>query len=99
MQVAAAHPLYVAPENVPAEAIEREKEVIRVQSAGKPANIVEKIVAGRVEKYFSEICLLEQPCIKDPAVKVKDIVTQLISKIGENIVVKRFTRYEVGEEF
>jgi elongation factor Ts len=66
---------------------------------GKPANVAEKIVEGKLDKYFSETCLLEQSFIKDPNFKINEIITQLIAKLGENIVVKRFTRFEVGEEY
>ncbi|MFQ5952340.1 MAG: translation elongation factor Ts [Candidatus Omnitrophota bacterium] len=98
MQVAAANPLYVSREDVTEDAKEKEKEIFRSQIKDKPADVTEKIVDGKIEKYFSEVCLLEQPFIKDPNVKIKDIVTQLIAKIGENIVIKRFVRYELGEE-
>ena len=64
----------------------------------KPDNVVEKIVDGKLDKYFSEVCLLEQPFIKDPNVKIKDMVTQIIATLGENIIVKRFARFEVGEQ-
>jgi len=98
MQVAASNPLYVSRDEVPAEVIEKEKEVFRSQVTGKPADVVEKIVDGKMEKYFSDVCLLEQPYIKDPNIRVKDLLTQLIAVIGENIVVRRFIRFEVGEE-
>jgi len=99
MQVAAANPMYVSREDIPAEVIEKEKEIGRIQVKDKPENVVEKIVDGKLEKYYSEVCLLEQPFIKDPNLRIKDILTQTIATLGENIVVKRFTRYEVGEEF
>jgi len=99
MQVAAANPLYVSRECVPKEMIEKEKDVYRSQVKGKPANVAEKIVEGKLDKYFSETCLLEQSFIKDPNFKINEIITQLIAKLGENIVVKRFTRFEVGEEY
>ncbi len=99
MQVAAANPLYVSRECVPKDSIEREKDIYRSQVKGKPANVAEKIVEGKLDKYFSEACLLEQPFIKDPNFKINEIITQLIAKLGENIVVKRFTRFEVGEEY
>ena len=98
MQIAAANPLYVSREEVTDEAIEKEKDILRCQIKDKPEDMIEKIVDGKIAKYFSEVCLLEQPFIKDPNVKIKDILTQLIATIGENIVVKRFVRYEVGEE-
>lgn len=98
MQVAASNPIYVSREEVPKTVIEKEKEIAREQITGKPKNVIEKIVEGKIDKYFSEVCLLEQPYIKDPNLTIKDFVTGLIAKIGENIVVKRFTRYELGEE-
>jgi elongation factor Ts len=99
MQVAASNPMYVCKEDIPEDVIEKEKDIFRSQVAGKPEDITEKIVEGKLQKYFTEVCLIEQPYIKDPNLKIKDIVTQLISKIGENIVVNRFMRYEVGEQF
>ena len=98
MQVAASNPLYVTREDVTQDVIEKEKDIFRSQVKDKPADVTEKIVDGKLDKYFSEVCLLEQPFIKDPNVKIKDLVTQLIAKIGENIVVKRFVRYELGEQ-
>lgn len=98
MQVAAAHPAYVKRDDVPAEAIKKEKEIFRSQIKDKPANVVDKIVEGKLDKYFSEVCLLEQPYIKDPDKKISELLTQTIATLGENIVVKRFARYEVGEE-
>ncbi|MFH1798359.1 MAG: translation elongation factor Ts [Candidatus Omnitrophota bacterium] len=99
MQIAAASPVYVSREDVPKEVIEKEKEIFRGQIQGKPDSVVEKIVEGKLDKYFSEACLLEQPFIKDPEVKIQDCLTQLIAKVGENIKIKRFVRFEVGEEF
>lgn len=98
MQVAAANPLYVSTEDVTAKAIEKEKEILRCQVTDKPKDMIEKIVTGKLEKYFSEVCLLEQPFIKDPNIKIKEFITQLIAKLGENIVVKRFVRFELGED-
>lgn len=98
MQVAASNPEYVSADEVPAEVLEKEKEIIKTQIKGKPDDVVEKIVEGKIKKYFSEVCLLEQPFIKDPDKKIKDLVTQSIAKLGENIVVKRFIRFELGAE-
>lgn len=98
MQVAAANPLYVSRGDMTAEAVEKEREIFRTQVKDKPDNVVEKIVDGKIDKYFSEVCLLDQPFIKDPNIRIKDLVTQMIATIGENIVVKRFVRFEVGEE-
>lgn len=99
MQIAAANPMYVRKEEVPQEAIEKEKEIYRSQVKDKPENVVEKILDGKLAKYYSEVCLLEQPYIKDPNLKVSDLVTAVIAKLGENIVVKRFARFAIGEEF
>ena len=99
MQIAASKPEYVRREDVPAEVVEKEKEIFTAQALneGKPANVVEKMIAGRIEKYYKEICLLEQPFIKDTDVTVQELLVQKISKIGENINVRRFVRYELGE--
>ena len=98
MQIAAANPLYISPENVPAEDLEREKEVFRNQALeeGKPANIVDKIAEGRVNKFYEETCLLEQNYIRDSSVKIKDMVVENIAKMGENIIVGRFARFSIG---
>ena len=99
MQVAAANPKYVTREEVPAEQVEHEKNVLREQALneGKPEKIVEKMVEGRLEKFYEEIVLLDQKFIKDGDLKVQDVLTNLIAKIGENIKIRRFVRYEVGE--
>ncbi len=99
MQIAAANPQYVSPEEVPSEDIEREKEIYRNQALeeGKPAHIVDKIAEGRVNKFYEETCLLEQNYIRDPDRKIKDMVIDNIAKMGENIVVRRFARYSIGE--
>lgn len=100
MQIAAMDPLWIKPEDVPKEVIEKEKEIYKKQSqeSGKPEKVIEKIAQGRLEKYFTQVCLLEQPYIKDPKLKVKDLLTESITKLGENIRVGRFTRLKVGEE-
>lgn len=99
MQVAASNPKYLSREDVPAEVIEKEKEILRAQALneGKPEKIVEKIVDGRIEKYYEENCLLEQPFIKDPDKKVSQLIMEKIAVIGENITVSRFVRFERGE--
>jgi elongation factor Ts len=99
MHIAAANPLYVSREEVPADVIEREKEIYRAQVIGKPAQVVEKILEGKLDKYFSDMCLLEQVFVKDPEgkKKIKDIVTEKVAKVGENIVVRRFARFQLGE--
>ena len=97
LQVVGAAPLYVRREEVPAELVEREKAVYRDQVAGKPENIVEKILEGKLNDFYSKICLLEQPWIKDDKKRVRDLVTEAVAKLGENITVARFARFEVGE--
>ncbi len=98
MQVAAYNPTYVKKEDIPEDSIKKETEIIKAQLAGKPTTAIDKIVEGKLTKYFEEVCLLEQPFIKDSTIKVKDILTSMIAKIGENIIVRRFMRYQVGEE-
>ncbi len=99
LQVAATNPAYLSRDDVPTDEIEKEKEVLKNQALheGKPEKIVEKIVAGKMEKYYEENCLLEQPFVKDPDQKVTDLLSNLIAKIGENIVIRRYVRYEMGE--
>lgn len=99
MQVAAANPQYLSRDEVPAAILDHEREILRAQALneGKPAKIIDKMVEGRVEKYYKENCLLEQAFIKDPDQSVTDVVNAQISKIGENIVVRRFVRYQMGE--
>lgn len=99
MQIAASQPLYIAKEDVPAEALEREANVLKAQALneGKPEKIVEKIVEGRMSKYYEDFCLLEQSFVKEPEIKVKDVLTQTIAKLNENIKIRRFVRYEMGE--
>lgn len=103
MQIAAANPSFVKKEDVPGEIVDKEKDIIKAQleEAGgkkKPPQVVEKIVEGKLDKYYQEACLLEQPFIKDTNVKIKDLLTSLIAKIGENMSIRRFTRYQLGEE-
>ena len=98
MQIAAAHPLYIKKENVPQEVIEKEKEVLKAQiDQPKREGIVDKILEGRLRKFYEQVCLLEQPFIKDTNIKVNHCLGELVAKIGENIVIKRFARYELGE--
>jgi len=100
MQIAAKRPIYIRREDVPESEIENEKSILKTQALneGKPEKVVEKIMVGRLEKFFSNVCLLEQEFIKDPEKTVGNIVTEKIAIIGENIIVKRFTRYELGED-
>ncbi|KKK88716.1 hypothetical protein LCGC14_2740350 [marine sediment metagenome] len=99
MHIAAANPTYVSPEEVPADLIEKEKEIFRAQVKDKPENIVDKIVEGKIGKFYSEICLTDQVFVKDPdgKQKISELVTAAISRIGENIQIKRFCRMQLGE--
>lgn len=99
MQIAAAKPEYVSRTDVPDNEIEREKAVLQAQALeeGKPEKIIEKMVEGRIEKYYKENCLLEQAFIKDPDITVEQLIHESVAKIGENINIRRFARYEVGE--
>ena len=99
LQIAASNPKYLRREDVPQEEIEKEKEILRNQALneGKPEKIIEKMVEGRIAKFYKEICLLEQTFIKDPDKTIEIIVREQIAKIGENISIRRFTRYELGE--
>jgi elongation factor Ts len=98
LHIAAAHPLFVSRDRVPAPLVDREREIYRAQVTGKPANIVEKIVEGKIDKFYSTICLLDQAFIKNPEQTVNDLVALKIAEVGENIVIRRFARYAVGEE-
>jgi len=97
MHIAAANPIYIGPENIPADVLDKEKDIIREQfkDSKKPAEIVEKIVQGKLSKFYEEVCLLEQPYIRDDKQKVKDLITAFIAKFKENTRVSRFTRYEI----
>jgi len=99
MQVAAANPHYVRREDVPPATLESERGIYRAQASGsgKPAAVVERIVEGKVEKFFADMCLLEQPFIKEPQRTVSEILTEAIARIGENLVVRRFARFQLGE--
>ena len=99
MQIAAANPRFVRREEVTAEEVEREKAIYRQQAleSGKQEKIVDKIVEGKMERFYSEVCLLEQPFIKDPDRKVSDLINDAIARLGENIQVRRFARYQLGE--
>ncbi len=99
LQVAAMSPRYISAENVSEADLTHEREVVRAQTIaeGKPLAVVGKIVAGRLQKYYEETCLLEQPFVKDETRKIKDLLNATISQLGENIIVRRFVRYELGE--
>ena len=100
MHIAATNPLYLLKEDVPQDVIEREKEIYRAQVKDKPQHVVEKIIEGKLEKFYSEACLLEQLFVKDPEQKqrIRDIITEKIAKLGENIVLRRFVRFQLGEK-
>jgi elongation factor Ts len=98
LHIAAAHPSYVSREQVPAELIEKEREIYRAQVKGKPENVVEKIVDGKLDKFYGSVCLLDQAFIKNPDQTIKDLVASKITELGENIVIRRFARYAVGED-
>ena len=99
LHIAAAAPNYLNMEDVPTEELERETSVLKSQALaeGKPEAVAEKMVAGRINKFYEEICLMEQPYVKDEKVKIKDMLTEAIRTTGENIVIRRFVRYELGE--
>src|SRR5215212_3632682 len=97
LHIAAAHPLYVDRDEVPPQMIESERAIYSAQVKGKPENVVGKIVEGKLDKFYSTVCLLEQAFIKNPDVTIKELVNSKISELGENIVIRRFTRYLVGE--
>lgn len=96
LHIAAANPLYVSSDQVPAEVVEKEKEIYKEQVKGKPAEVVNKVLEGKIAKYYEEVCLLEQPLAKNPDIKVKDFIATSVAKMGENVVVKRFARFVLG---
>lgn len=100
LQIAASQPMFVKREDVPADLIEREKNVYlgQIKESGKPEAAWDKIMAGKLEKFFQEQCLLEQAFIKDPSVTIQDLIAQKIAKLGENISISRFTRYQLGQD-
>lgn len=99
MHIAAANPQYINESEVPAEVLEHEKEVLRIQAQneGKPANIVEKMLEGRIKKYYADVCLLNQAFVKNPDKTITDVINDTVLVIGEKISVRRFVRYEMGE--
>jgi elongation factor Ts len=99
LQIAASRPRYIAPEDVPSGELEKEKEILRAQALneGKPEKIIDKMVEGRVQKYYKDVCLLEQPFVKDPDKTIKQYLNETIASIGEKITIRRFTCYEMGE--
>ncbi|MCU0288226.1 MAG: translation elongation factor Ts [Acidobacteria bacterium] len=101
MQIAAMKPKFISENDIPADFLEKEKEIYREQlkNSGKPDNIIEKIVEGKLQKFYAEICLIHQAFFKEDSKTINDLIAEKIHKMGENIAVKRFIRYEVGEEF
>ena len=99
MHIAATNPLGITPEDISQEIIEKEKEIYRAQALdmGKPENVVDKIVEGKLKKFYQENCLLNQPYVRDTDISIADLLNQMIAKIGENISIKRFVRYQIGE--
>lgn len=97
MHIAAAAPVCLDQDGVDPALVAKEREIFKEQVKGKPENIIEKIVDGKMDKFYSEICLLDQGYVKEPSVKIRDFITQKIAEIGENIKIKRFVRYQLGE--
>lgn len=99
MQIAAANPKYVVPEEVPADELEKEKEILKAQALneGKPEAVVEKMVEGRVKKFYKDVCLMEQDFVKDSSKTIKTLINEAVLSIGEKITIRRFVRYEMGE--
>ena len=100
MQIAAMNPKYISKDDIPADVIEKEKDIYRAQlkDSGKPENIIEKIVEGKLKKFYTEICLLNQTFFKEDKKTIEELIIEIIHKTGENIIVKRFIRYQLGEE-
>jgi elongation factor Ts len=100
MQIAAMNPKYISKDDIPADVIEKEKDIYRAQvkDSGKPENIIEKIVEGKLKKFYTEICLLNQIFFKEDKKTIEELIIEIIHKTGENIIVKRFIRYQLGEE-
>lgn len=101
MHIAATNPQYIEPTEIPSDVLDKEMAIYQTQAqnSGKPENAIPKIVEGKLSKYKEDVCLLEQPFVKEPAKKVKGYITEKVAKFGENITVKRFTRYQLGEDF
>jgi elongation factor Ts len=98
MHIAAANPVSLSREDVPADIVERERQIYVQQAldTGKPENIVEKMVVGKIDRFLSEICLLDQQCVKNPDKTIQEMMTELVGKMGENISIRRFARFQVG---
>jgi len=100
MQIAASNPLAIDRDRIPADIIVKEKEIYGTQAreTGKPDKVIEKIVEGKMKKFYAEACLLEQPFVKNPDISVQDLVNELMAKTGENVIIRRFARFQLGEE-
>lgn len=96
LQIAALKPVYVSSEQVDPELVEKEKAIYKEQLAGKPAHALEKIIEGKLQRYYAEVCLLEQPFIKNDKITIRELLQELIAKVGENVKIRRFARFEVG---
>ena len=99
LQVAATSPLALTREDIDADLVDKEKEIYKSQAKeeGKPEKVIDRIIEGKLEKFYEESCLLEQACVKDPDIKVADLVKEMSGKVGENIIIRRFTRFQLGE--
>jgi elongation factor Ts len=99
MHIAAANPQYIRREEIPEEVLEREREIYRTQAmdAGKPQKVIDKIIDGKIERFYSEVCLLEQTYVRDSDLTIKELLDAMIAKIGENIAIRRFARFQLGE--
>jgi elongation factor Ts len=99
MHIAAANPQYIRREEIPEEVLKRERAIYRTQAqeAGKPQKIIDKIVEGKMERFYSEVCLLEQTYVRDSDLTIKELLDAMIAKVGENITIRRFTRFQLGE--
>lgn len=100
MQIAASSPRYISPSDVPQDVLDKEKEIYTTQARneGKPERVIDRIVEGRIEKFYQEVCLLEQSWIRDPEKRIKDLIHETIARLGENIVIRRFVRFELGKD-
>ncbi|MGB9681829.1 MAG: translation elongation factor Ts [bacterium] len=100
MHIAASNPKYISPLDIPEDVLEKEKEIYATQARneGKPLQVIDRIVQGKIEKFYQEVCLLEQAWVRDPNKKIKDLINETIAKLGENIVIRRFVRFELGKE-
>jgi elongation factor Ts len=100
MHIAASNPRYISTTDVPEEVLEKEKEIYATQAKneGKPPQVIDRIVQGKLEKFYQEICLLEQPWVRDPEKRIKDLINETIAKLGENIIIRRFVRFELGKD-